>query len=61
MVKMVEEKDLSGNRLGSCIETFNMNKCHLKPEWRKWLRTTDENSDIKDQILQDLTFSFLKK
>lgn len=59
MIKIVEEKDLSGNRLGSCIDTFIKNKCHLKPEWRKWLSTKDENSDIKNQILKEIPGSAL--
>lgn len=54
MVRIIEENDLSGNRLGNCIDAFNENKCHLKPEWRKWLTEKDGYSDIKNQVLKEI-------
>jgi hypothetical protein len=54
IIKIVKEKDLSGNRLGACIVAFNKNKCRLRAEWRKWLNTKDEYSDIKNQILKEI-------
>jgi hypothetical protein len=54
IVKIVEEKDQSGNRLGACIDAFNKNKCRLRADWRKWLNTKDEYSGIKNQILKEI-------
>jgi Cap4, dsDNA endonuclease domain len=54
IVAIVEGKEYSGNKLGICIESFNKNKCQLKSEWRRWLNTKDENSDIKNEILKEL-------
>jgi len=52
LVAIIEGKDYSGNRIWNCIDSLNKNKCHLKSEWRRWLSTKDEYSDIKNEILK---------
>lgn len=59
MVRIIEENDLSGNKLGYTIDAFNESKCHLRPEWRKWLTKKDEHSDIKNQVLKEIPHSSL--
>jgi hypothetical protein len=49
IVRTIKGRDIRNNRLANCIDAFNNNKCHLKPEWRKWLITNDEYSDLKNE------------
>jgi hypothetical protein len=49
IVRTIKGGDIRNNRLANSIDAFNNNKCHLKPEWRKWLITKDEYSDLKNE------------
>lgn len=55
MVKIIHEKDFTTNRLANCISTFNDKKCSLKPEWRKWLIADDEYTEIKNDVLKEIS------
>jgi hypothetical protein len=57
LVGIVESGDYSGNRIGNCTDALNKNKCHLKPEWRKWLIAEDKYSDIKNEIMKEFPHS----
>jgi hypothetical protein len=57
LVRTVESEDYSGNRIGNCMDAFNMNKCHLKLEWIRWLSADDKYSEIKNQILKEFPHS----
>jgi hypothetical protein len=57
LVGIVKSGDYSANRIGHCTDALNKNKCHLKPEWRKWLITEDKYSGIKNEIMKEFPHS----
>jgi hypothetical protein len=55
MIQNIRGTDVTTNRLWNCINALNNYKCKIKTEWRKWLVTKDEHSDIKNAVLKELS------
>jgi hypothetical protein len=57
IVKLIKERNIESNKLAHSIDVFNDKKCRLNPEWRNWLITHDEYSDIKNEVLNLIRYS----
>lgn len=59
IIVKIHKTGITDNTLWNCIKFINTNKCEIKEEWRKWLITKNEFSDIKRTIFNELTPSMI--
>lgn len=52
IIRIMRETGETDKSLWNCI--VNLNKCRIKKEWRKWLISKDEFSEIKSAVLKEL-------
>ena len=55
MINNITQTDMTTNKLWNCINTLCNKNCKIKAEWRRWLITKDEHSDIKSAVLKELS------
>jgi hypothetical protein len=53
----MKETGTTDNTLWNCIT--KLNRCKIKPEWRKWLTERDEQYDLKKAVFNELSPSAL--